>query len=171
MRIFILLLITSLFLGCAGSKEIQKTEDENNDRIIYDESFDPNKLNDDDLDLPEIDYSTNKLKNNNSKNDNDRQTTVPKESNGFRVQIIATQDYEKATLLEEKAKNQFGTNGHATYLSFEAPLYKIRLGDFSETERNNAEELRNTAIDYGYREAFIVRAKVLLNNNNQDSNF
>ena len=67
---------------------------------------------------------------------------------------------EKATLLEEEAKSQFATSGHKTYLVFEAPLYKIRLGDF--TTRNQAEDLKIQALRYGYRESFIVRTKVTI---------
>lgn len=154
---YLFVFVGLLLVGCSGSKSVTKQDDKSNTK--YDESFDPMTLNDNDIDFPStLTNVTTKDKDaeiTNNKNTPDLQEEV----NGFRVQIIATQDLEKATLLEETAKNQFSINGHKTYLVFEAPLYKIRLGDF--TKRNQADELKMQAINYGYREAFIVRTKVL----------
>jgi len=155
-----LLVVVGLFLvGCTGSKSVTKQDDHSDNK--YDESFDPLTLDDNDIEFPSTLTDVNTKDNDISLNNNDNIPGFQKEVNGFRVQIIATQDLEKATLLEEDAKSQFSKNGNKTYLVFEAPLYKIRLGDF--TTRNQADELKIQALKYGYREAFIVRTKVILN--------
>jgi len=157
MRYLIVIILGLLLAGCSGSKSVTKKTTQSD--ANYDESFDPMTLNDNDIEFPSI------VKN--IKQSIDTLTSVnnttdsQKEVNGFRVQIIATQNLEKATLLEEEAKNQFAMSGHKTYLVFEAPLYKIRLGDF--TTRNQADELKIQALRYGYREAFIVRTKIMVN--------
>jgi hypothetical protein len=157
-----LLVIIGLFLiGCSGSKSVTKKDDHSNKN--YDESFDPMTLDDNDIEFPSALTKDNTKNSDTSIINNDNILDLLKEVNGFRVQIIATQDLEKATLLEEEAKNQFSIYGHKTYLVFEAPLYKIRLGDF--TNRDQADELKIQALKNGYREAFIVRTKVKVNAN------
>lgn len=159
-----LLVVVGLFLvGCTGSKSVTKQDSHSDTK--YDESFDPLTLDDNDIEFPSILTDVNTKDNDTSLNNKDDITAFQKEVNGFRVQIIATQDLEKATLLEEEAKSQFSINGNKTYLVFEAPLYKIRLGDF--TTRNQADELKIQALKYGYREAFIVRSKVIVNANDK----
>ena len=159
---YLLIIVAILYLaGCSGSKSVTKQETHSDAK--YDESFDPMTLDDNDIEFPSIVKNTDP-NNNNTTTNTTNTPDIQKEVNGFRVQIIATQDLEKATLLEEEAKSQFSVNGHKTYLVFEAPLYKIRLGDF--TSRNQADELKIQALKYGYREAFIVRTKVTVNPNN-----
>ena len=156
MKYLIISIIVLFLAGCSGSKSVKKPDTQPETK--YDESFDPMTLNDNDIVFPSITKNINANKDS-SIAANDKQD-IQKEVNGFRVQIIATQDLEKATLLEEEAKSQFATSGHKTYLVFEAPLYKIRLGDF--TTRNQAEDLKIQALRYGYRESFIVRTKVTI---------
>ena len=157
---YLILIIVGLFLvSCSGSKSVTKQETHSDTK--YDESFDPKTLDDNDIEFPSI--VTNTKSNKDSTTTANNSPDAQKEVNGFRVQIIATQDLEKATLLEEEAKSQFAMGGNKTYLVFEAPLYKIRLGDF--TSRDQADELKIQALRYGYREAFIVRTKVMVNVN------
>ncbi len=160
MKYLIMTIAVFYLVGCSTSKSVTKQDSHPDEK--YDESFDPMTLDDNDIKFPSIKKATNPNNNNNTTTSNNT-PEAQKEVNGFRVQIIATQDLEKATLLEEKAKSQFSMNGYNTYLVFEAPLYKIRLGDF--TSRNKADELKVQALKYGYREAFIVRTKVTINTN------
>ena len=74
---------------------------------------------------------------------------------GWRVQIFATTDYERASLVKEEAESLFGL---PVYLKFEAPYYKVRVGDCRT--RTEAEALRREAIRLGYTSAFPVRASV-----------
>ena len=157
---YFLIIVVLFLVSCSGSKTVTKKDNDANSK--YDESFDPLTLDDNDIEFPSLMHNVD-TKNISTANNNDKIPDLQQEVNGFRVQIIATQDLEKATLLEEEAKSQFSIYGHKTYLVFEAPLYKIRIGDF--TNRNEADELKIQALKYRYREAFIVRTKVMLNAN------
>jgi hypothetical protein len=143
--------------GCSSTKEVVKDDLPPQDTYQYDESFDPLMLEDDDILIAEDDNSA--IIDNAPNNDPDTEAIVTtKEVTGFRVQILATKNIETASLFEQEASERFGHLDHKTYLIFEAPLYKIRLGDCKE--RLQAEDLRDLAMQYGYRESFIVKSKI-----------
>jgi hypothetical protein len=141
--------------SCAGTREPIKEEPIKEVMPQYDESFDPLSLNDDDIiiastvkTLPAQDKPPEKIDG----------PKLQREATGYRVQILATKNIETASLFEQEASERFDPMGHHTYLVFEAPLYKIRLGDCQD--RSEAEKLRETAVGYGYRESFIVKCKI-----------
>lgn len=156
MKIILIILVTFL-ISCSGSRSV--TKHDGHPEKEYDESFDPMTLDDNDIEFPSNLTNVNP-DNNDTIVQDDSTPGLQKNVNGFRIQLIATQNLEKASLLEEEAKNQFSIFGHKTYLVFEAPLYKIRVGDF--IDRNDADEVKIQAVNYGYREAFIVRTKVTI---------
>jgi hypothetical protein len=150
------LLFVLFIMGCAGTQEVVKDDTPQQEIYKYDESFDPLSLDDDDIiiagdeNIKIIDNSENEPK--------PDIPTVVKEITGFRVQILATKNIETASLFEQEASERFTNLDHKTYLIFEAPLYKIRVGDCRE--RGQAEELRDISLQYGYRESFIVKTKI-----------
>jgi hypothetical protein len=147
---------TLFFISCAGTKEAVQDDTPKQDVYPYDESFDPLLLNDDDI---VIAGEENTQVNNNPVNDPESEKlTALKEITGYRVQILATKNIETASLFEQEASERFKNLDQKTYLIFEAPLYKIRVGDCKE--RLQAEELRDIAMQYGYRESFIVKTKI-----------
>lgn len=152
------LLVTFLIFvfGCSSTKEVIKEDTPAKDVYQYDESFDPLSLNDDDILIDSNDDGPNI---DNSQTVPDTEEVIKlKEITGFRVQIFATKDIETASLFELEASERFGHLDHKIYLIFETPLYKIRVGDCRE--RSQAEELRDLATQYGYRESFIVKSKI-----------
>jgi len=154
-----LILFATLYLvtGCSSTKEVVKDDVIPQDTYQYDETFDPLILEDDDILIAGDDNPT--VIDNTPNNDPNTEPIVPtKEVTGFRVQILATKNIETASLFEQEASERFGHLDHKTYLIFEAPLYKIRVGNCKE--RAKAEELRDLAMQYGYRESFIVKSKV-----------
>ncbi len=157
MKYFIVLL-SFLLIACAGTKETTTKTPEVVASPRYDESFDPLTLNDDDIVIgPEKSTAVSPGEPNET-----IQTPVEKtrkEVNGFRVQILATSNIETASLTEQEATDRFEKAGHQTYLRFEAPLYKVRIGNC--LKRSEAEELRELAISYGYSGAFIVKTRVI----------
>ena len=154
-----LVFVATLFLavGCSSTKEVVKDDIPPQDTYQYDETFDPLILEEDDIFIAGDDNPT--ILDNTPINDpNTEITLATKEVTGFRVQILATKNIETASLFEQEASERFGHLDHKTYLVFEAPLYKIRVGDCKE--RLRAEELRDLAMQYGYRESFIVKTKI-----------
>jgi len=155
MKYVVLVLITFALACTAGKKNT--TQPPEADRLRFDESFDPVSLNDDDIIIGNKEVKSSGSLDRTNTNAVVRSTV--KEVDGFRVQLLATKNFEMASLVEQEATNKFAESGQKTYLIFEEPLYKIRIGDF--TDRETAEEFRKLARSQGYRQAFIVRSKVL----------
>lgn len=150
-------LVLSL-LHCSGGQEVLKKGQQPTGLLNrYDESFDPLTLNDDDLVITPDTMHTS-IGTAETGSNQQAPGLIPNETEGFRVQIMATNNIGSASLTEQEASARFGSLGHKVYLVFEAPLYKIRVGDC--VERNVAEELRDKAKDFGYTNAFIVKTKI-----------
>jgi len=162
LRIGLITCISLTLLYCSGVKEADKKDlQQINKPVRYDETFDPLTLNDDDL---EITADSIRIPGDMTETTTDTtaQSMVAKEAEGFRIQILATNNIESASLTEQEAMARFASLGVKIYLIFEAPLYKIRVGDF--IDRNAAEDLRDKAKELGYGTAFIVKTKINLNN-------
>ncbi|MFL3025287.1 MAG: SPOR domain-containing protein [Candidatus Neomarinimicrobiota bacterium] len=74
---------------------------------------------------------------------------------GFRVQILATKQLSKAELLQKDLSNILNEK---IYIVFEAPNYKVRVGNF--IERNKAENFRQSIIKKGYQSPWIIRTRI-----------
>ena len=74
---------------------------------------------------------------------------------GYRVQVLATRYYERADSLAVIMKN---TVSDSVYVDFEAPNYKVRIGDF--IDRDSAESLQQELVQMGYNSAWILRARI-----------
>ncbi|HEM48747.1 MAG TPA: SPOR domain-containing protein [Caldithrix sp.] len=157
-----ILFLLIFFIGCASSSKVQ-TGIDSGDRDVsgkYDESFDPSTLDDDDIVIGKTDdkTQTKQVANETDKNQA-TEKIIMHEVEGYRVQILATQGIEAATLQQQKAVDRFSDNGYKVYLIYEAPLYRLRIGD--AITRKEAELIRDLAKERGYDEAFIVRSKVM----------
>ncbi len=75
---------------------------------------------------------------------------------GFQVQLITTTSSEQAEELRAQALYLFA--GEPVNVVWDPPNYKVRVGNVPR--REEAEELKRRAMRLGYREAWIVRAKV-----------
>ena len=150
------ILTAFFYMSCSGTKEVIKEDIPLQDTYQFDESFDPLTLDDDDI-IIAGDENTQIIYNAGNNPDTEKIDAL-KEITGFRVQILATKNIETASLFEQEASERFNHLDHKTYLIFEAPLYKIRVGDCED--RSEAEELRDLATEYGYRESFIVKSKI-----------
>jgi SPOR domain len=156
MKIFLILVSFFFIMACSSSEQVSVKDDAGKTNP-YDESFDPNTLNDDDIEVNKLDNSPVAHVSNQGTSQA-AANPVYTEVMGFRVQLIATKSIETATLADQEAKDLFASMNHRTYLIFEPPLYKIRVGDVRT--RDEAEGIKDVAKDYGYREAFIVPTKV-----------
>jgi len=81
--------------------------------------------------------------------------SVKSVSEGYRVQVLATRYYERADSLAVLMKN---TVSDSVYVDFEAPNYKVRIGDF--IDRDSAESLQQDLVKMGYNSAWILRTRI-----------
>ena len=70
--------------------------------------------------------------------------SVQSVSEGYRVQVLATRYFERADSLAVIMKN---TVSDSVYVDFEAPNYKVRIGDF--IDRDSAESLQKELVQMG----------------------
>ena len=114
--------------------------------------FDPNKLTDPTLNWPKIisPFNFDTL--------NSKETTLTDSMiiiEGFRVQVLATRDRFNAEKLQLELEQIFQ---HKIYVIFEAPNYKVRIGNF--IDRRKAENFRIELAKNGYSSAWIIRTKI-----------
>ncbi|MBI2428265.1 MAG: SPOR domain-containing protein [Ignavibacteriales bacterium] len=83
----------------------------------------------------------------------------PETLQGFRVQLIATSEYDQAITLRNELNLKYPDLW--IYTVYEAPMYKVRAGDFSN--RYEAKTLLDKIQTDGYRAAWIVPDKVIKN--------
>ena len=81
--------------------------------------------------------------------------SVQSVSEGYRVQVLATRYFERADSLAVIMEN---TVSDSVYVDFEAPNYKVRIGDF--IDRDSAESLQQELVQMGYNSAWILRARI-----------
>lgn len=79
-------------------------------------------------------------------------------TDGYRVQIIATDDIDEANQINTKV-SEIITN-HLTYVNFEPPFYKVKLGDFKKNSEAN--DMRFRLRQLGFAEAKVVRESINL---------
>jgi len=122
-------------------------------KIRFDESFDPATLKEPKIKLPVMLKPDELLPPQFSPVETD--TVV----DGFRVQVLSTQDLNEANHLMIELSSLFGNE---VYIVFNSPNYKVRVGNFRF--RGNAEKARQRIVDLGHRAAWIIRTRV---SNNQ----
>jgi len=81
--------------------------------------------------------------------------SVQSVSEGYRVQVLATRYFERADSLAIIMKK---TVSDSVYVDFEAPNYKVRIGDF--IDRKSAESLQKGLVKMGYNSAWILRTRI-----------
>lgn len=168
LRKLFLLSILVLVAGCAsGKKAVQPSPEKNRSEkpaSPYDESFDPLSLNDSDLTFPEKKNDNSEEGKHLSEGKNAVQSPQEKPNqliDGFRVQLLATKDIERATVAKKEAEFAFGDSPVNVYIEFDSPYYKLRIGDCQTREQ--AEALRDLAQQKGYPSPWIVRTRVWSN--------
>jgi hypothetical protein len=74
---------------------------------------------------------------------------------GFRIQIYATRDLEKARNVAESARQLFNEK---TYIEYQEPLYKVRIGDYPTREQ--AERMLYKVTSSGFEDAWLVETTI-----------
>ena len=115
--------------------------------------FNPNKLNDPKINWPVIVNPINSEDETNDKVLSIDSTTIVIE--GFRVQLLATRDRFSAEKFQSELEQIYNEK---IYIIFEAPNYKVRIGNF--IDRQSAEKMRKDFSKKGYPSAWIIRTKI-----------
>jgi len=74
---------------------------------------------------------------------------------GFRLQVFESSSAEEAKRILRKFDRALPDS---LYLVFEAPLYKIRYGNF--VTKNQADATKETLVKKGYKNIWIVRSRI-----------
>ena len=74
---------------------------------------------------------------------------------GYRIQIFES---TVSSIARAEAKRFQNILGDSVYIDFEAPLYKLRIGNF--IERKNAERAIETIERLGAKDSWIIRTKI-----------
>ncbi|MCH7973730.1 MAG: SPOR domain-containing protein [Bacteroidetes bacterium] len=93
--------------------------------------------------------------NNNLSNDTDT-SNVFEMVNGFRVQILSTDNLEQARRIKKRVLQKI--NQKRVHILFDPPFYKVQIGDF--TVHSLAEDLNLKLKQLGYSYARVVREKI-----------
>jgi hypothetical protein len=76
---------------------------------------------------------------------------------GFRIQVFSSANVDEAALIKGTVLGKFASD--SVYLVYDAPVYKIRVGDF--TSRYEANQRLPEFVEKGYRDAWIVPDRVV----------
>jgi len=152
--------IILLMFSCSTSQFGWKTEPESGkkEKSSYLEDFDPLSLDDDDIVVHPMEKSPESEVMERPEPERalaGSENHIEEMVRGYRIQLLATGDDVQA---REAKKDAIFTFEENVYLVFEAPLYKLRVGDCRT--KKEAEELREVAIRRGFRDAWIVPSKV-----------
>jgi hypothetical protein len=154
-------LIIALILNCSSSQKMtsrEKSTDANEKSTgIINEFFDPLILDEEDLKLTRtisIESKSDQVNNVLSRVDDNEQTSEV--ITGYRVQICAVSDEEKARQVQRDAILKFVTED--VYLIYDTPYYKVRVGNCAT--RLEADQLQQLAVQNGFDDAWVVRTKV-----------
>jgi hypothetical protein len=156
MRFIALLFVIFLsFTGCASlfnSKPAKTPAEERKDFLDkYEKSFNP-------AEYDEVEDTVNERlsgKNKNLISAHDAEAKELELVSGFRVQLLFTPEIDEANNIKNGVTPLVK---EAVYVKFEAPYYKVRVGDCQN--RLTANQLLKTLVDLGYKNAWIVPDKV-----------
>jgi len=165
-----LLLITTigLFIMSCGSstatryengkgKKPKNTENSENLNENFDISAYKTKINLETNDKPITIENINAWYDYNTTVESSRNTeTVINTVNGFRVQVLSTDNLANADSLRSELYNK--TNQDHIYIIFDPPFYRIEVGDF--TQISAANDLNFKLKQLGYSEARVVNEKI-----------
>jgi hypothetical protein len=76
---------------------------------------------------------------------------------GFRIQVFSSSGVDEATLMKDILTDKF--IGDSVYVVYDAPVYKVRVGDF--LNRYEANQRLPEFTEKGYRDAWIVPDRIV----------
>lgn len=146
------MLAAFLITGCATTEHVKVEEDENVEALNrFERTFNPADYD------PEIPFERTDL---------EKILPIPEEPtevssvteivSGFRVQVSFTDNIEHASKIKNDVSTLFADQ--SVYVVYEAPYYKVRVGDF--LNRPEANITLRELVERGYKDAWVVPDKV-----------
>lgn len=138
-----------LFLGCSSAKQTAASSGSKSARE-YEKEFDPRKY--DPKEQPAAKGGSQKS----SPAEREQPAIAPAERverlAGYRVQIYSTYDLDDA--VRTKGMSQAMLDSMRVYMVYDAPVYKIRVGDF--LTKSDADAAKQALRGKGFNDAWIV---------------
>ena len=155
-QILLPMVISVVALSGCSAGSITEHKSDNASGSTVNGWFDPLALNDDDIiingaEMPAFSNISNEVP---DTGNIDYDIMVE----GYRVQVYTTQNINEADSILTLADSLF--SGEA-YLQFDAPLYKIRVGNLKS--RANAEKLQIATRKNGFPRSWVLRTRVFVN--------
>lgn len=177
-KLFSSIMIIFYFVGCGAvptsdryetsdkRKTVSKEKDKSSDKILEksDEVFDLKPFRPE-INLDETEFNTDSFSElsdawfeyeSSSESIKDKKIVGTKD--GFRVQVIATDDIDEANTINTEVAQLFPN--HRTYVNFEPPFYKVKVGDFNANSL--ADDMSFKLRQMGYSESKVVRETINL---------
>lgn len=157
--------IVLLLLGCAAMPPFRKEAPRDDSRTRAEREFDPLSLDEENPIVTESALQEEEIP-------AERETFHPPTSEeeggrtrrlGYRIQIYASTAMD---LAQQAAREAQGRMNEKVYVEFDAPYYKVRLGDCATSEE--AQLLREQAIRVGYENAWVVRTAISADEESRD---
>ncbi len=149
---------SALLASCSSTKETERSRDAEAEAELkrYEQSFRPS---DHDID-PKIFLSELKREKEKEGLPHDPAVTeAPVVVQGFRVQLLATTSIDEANSRKAEAEAAFPEQWF--YITFDAPAYKLRAGNF--VNRADAEQYAKAMSEQGFPDAWTVPDRVIKN--------
>ena len=159
-----LLLLTTVVAGCTSSKPIQTGEKQK-----YEQSREKKlQLSEYEATLNPIEFDREIEEMQKTRSEEQKQQIpleIPKDSmviqeevvQGFRIQIFSSSNVDETTLMKNLALEKLV--GDSIYVVYDAPVYKVRVGDF--VNRYEANQRLPEFVEKGYRDAWIVPDRIV----------
>jgi hypothetical protein len=158
-----MVLLTAIFFGCTASKpflveEETKNEEPKEKKLLlseYERTLHP----------VEFDREIEIIQKEQREERKQKPLEIPKDSmivqeevvQGFRIQIFSSSNVDETILMKNLAVEKFV--GDSIYVVYDAPVYKVRIGDF--VNRYEANQRLPEFVEKGYRDAWIVPDRIV----------
>lgn len=147
-----------LLAGCGSSKRVEKEKSDSELKEFlakYEKTFDPSVYN---PDVESIKVEERQV-HDAMESANAVEVALPETIPGFRIQVLFTPEIQEATQIRDNLDASLPEEW--TYLIFDSPYYKVRIGNF--IERYEAQALLRRLVSIGFSEAWIVPDKIIKN--------
>ena len=159
-----LLFLSMLAAGCTSSKSILAVDKPKNDQTIekklllseYEGTLNPVEY-DQEIEITQKAHGTEQKQQNSLEIPKDSLMVQEEVVQGFRIQIFSSSNVDETILMKNLALDKF--SGDSIYVVYDAPVYKVRVGDF--LNRYEASQRLPEFIAKGYRDAWIVPERIV----------